>query len=159
MLQRATAVVSILAFAACAYAQANPRGKAKVAVGGKLVEIEYGRPSLRGRDMLGQAQVGADWRMGADGATTLKTEVDLAFGAAQVPKGDYVLTARKVAEGQWQLNVRRPDRTPVAEIPLEASTIAPPVEVFTIDLSEEKGQGVLRMTWGDRALAARFAAE
>ena len=159
MIHRALLVFSALALAAGAFAQANGRGTAKVTLGGKAVEIDYGRPSLRGRDMLGKAQVGEDWRMGADSPTTLKTGADLTFGAARVPKGDYVLTARKVADGQWQLNVRRPDRTVVAEIPLEATTVEKPVEVFTIDLAEEKGGGLFRMTWGDRALSARFAAK
>ena len=157
MLRRAFAVAFLLALAVSALAQGNPRGTAKVTLGGKVVEIEYGRPSLRGRDMLGQAQVGEDWRMGADAATTLKTEADLTFGAARVPKGDYVLTASKVTEGQWQLNVRRPDGTVVAEIPLESTTVKQPAEVFTIELAEEKGAGTFRMTWGDRALLARFA--
>ena len=76
---------------------------------GKAVSIDYGRPELQGRDMLAKAEIGKPWRLGADAETTLKTEADLKFGAVAVPKGDYVLTATKVAEGQWQLNLTEAD--------------------------------------------------
>jgi hypothetical protein len=163
MLHRAVAVASTLAvtfaLAGPAAAQVNPRGEAKVTLAGKNVVIDYGRPSLKGRDMLGKAEVGQEWRMGADAATTLKTEANLVFDGAQVPEGDYVLRARKVSDTSWLLKVERPDGTAAAEVPLEATQLDKPVEVFTIDLTQDKGQGVFRMTWGDRALAARFTAK
>jgi hypothetical protein len=151
----AAAVASALATAP-AFAQGNPRGDAKLKVGGKTIAIDYGRPSLRGRDMLGQAQAGQDWRMGADAATTLKTEADLVFGNVTVPKGEYVLRARKVAEGRWQLNVVGSNDQTVAEIPLEGAKLDQSVEVFTIELVEASPGGLFRMSWGNQALSARF---
>ncbi|HVR69723.1 MAG TPA: DUF2911 domain-containing protein [Vicinamibacteria bacterium] len=153
-----SAVALTIGFAAGAAAQANPRGEASVTLAGKTIAVEYGRPSLKGRDMLGQAAVGQEWRMGADSATTLKTAATLGFGAAQVPPGDYVLRARKVSDTDWRLKVEK-DEKAVAEIPLQPSTLDKSVEVFTIDLAEEGSQGVFRMSWGDRALAARFTAK
>ena len=44
----------------------SPRGTAEAMVGGAKVSIEYGRPSLQGRDMLGQVTAGMVWRLGAD---------------------------------------------------------------------------------------------
>ena len=104
------------------FAQGNPRGEAKALVAGKEVAIDYGRPSLKGRDMLGQAQVGQAWRMGADAATGLKTDADLAFGSVNVPKGEYILTATKVAADEWHLNIlSKADRSKVADVPLATS--------------------------------------
>ena len=157
MLKRLALFGAALFVAAPVFAQ-NPRGEAKATVAGKAVAIDYGRPSLKGRDMLGQAQVGQSWRMGADAVTGLKTEADLSFGDVKVPKGEYVLTATKVAADQWQLNVlsKSEERTKVADVPLTVSKLDASVEQFTIDLKAEKDAGELTLTWGKTALKAAF---
>jgi len=149
-----TALASLAA--ASAFAQESPRGEAKATVAGKAVSIDYGRPSLRGRDMLGQAQIGQAWRMGSGAATSLKTEADLAFGSVAVPKGEYVLTATKVSADEWHLNVLKSDRSPVAEIPLAQGKLGASVETFTVTLKAEKEKGELEMQWGTTALKAAF---
>ncbi len=73
---------------------------------GKWIEITYGRPLQRGRDLFGS---GADygkaandvgtpalpappvWRAGANKSTRLKTEVPLVLGGKTIPAGDYSL--------------------------------------------------------------------
>jgi VCBS repeat-containing protein len=126
-------------------------------VAGKAVSIEYGRPSLKGRDMLGQAQIGQAWRMGSDTATTLKTEADLSFGSVAVPKGEYVLTATKVAADKWTLNVlSKADRSKVADVPLTAAKADGSAEMFTVDLKGQNDQGELQMQWGTTALKTEF---
>jgi DUF2911 family protein len=147
-----------LGLASAATAQMNPRGEAKVTLAGKPIVVEYGRPSLKGRDMLGKAAVGDEWRMGADAATTLKTPVTLTFGSTVVNPGDYVLRAKKVSDTDWVLKLER-DGKPAAEVPLSASPLDKSVEIFTIDLAEEKGEGVFRMSWGNLALATHFTAK
>ena len=151
--------VALAGSAAPLFAQANPRGEAKLSLAGKSIAVEYGRSSLKGRDMLGQAPVGQAWRMGADKATTLMTEADLAFGSTVVPKGEYTLTATKLDGGKWQLNVAGKDKAKVAEIPLDPSKLNESVEVFTIELAGEQAKGVFSMSWGDVALKAPFTAK
>lgn len=159
MMKRIAFAVAVLALAAPSFAQ-NARGEAKATVAGKAVSIDYGRPSLKGRDMLGQAQVGQAWRMGADAATTLKTDADLAFGAVAVPKGEYVLTATKVSADQWHLNVlAKADRAKVADVPLASGKAAAAVELFTIDLKGDGGKGELQLSWGTTTLKAAFTAK
>jgi hypothetical protein len=73
---------------------------------GKWIEIVYGRPLQRGRDLFGSGEnygkaaldVGAPglpaptvWRAGANVSTRLKTEVPLVFGGKTVPAGEYSL--------------------------------------------------------------------
>jgi hypothetical protein len=162
MIKRVLAVSSVFAvglgLAPAATAQMNPRGEAKVTLAGKPIVVEYGRPSLKGRDMLGMAAVGDEWRMGADSATTLDTPVSLSFGSTVVAPGKYVLRAKKMSEKDWVLKLER-DGKAAAEVPLTASPLEKSVEAFTIDLAEEKGQGVFRMSWGNLALAANFTAK
>ncbi len=147
-----------LALAPSATAQMNPRGEAKVTLAGKPIVVDYGRPSLKGRDMLGKAAVGDEWRMGADSATTLDTPVTLAFGAVEVPPGEYVLRAKKVSDKEWALKLEKDGKT-AAEVPLKSAALDKSVEVFTIDLAEDKGKGVFRMSWGNLALEAPFTAK
>jgi hypothetical protein len=142
-----------------AFAQANPRGEVKLTLVGKAVTIEYGRPSLKGRDMLARAEIGKPWRMGADGATTLVTESDLAFGKAVVPKGSYVLKATKVAEGEWKLNVLTAEQAAIADVPLAVQDLTESVEMLTIELAATKGGGQFALKWGTKALTADFTAK
>jgi hypothetical protein len=95
--------------------------------------------------------------MGADTATSLKTDADLSFGSVAVPKGEYILTATKVAADQWHLNVlSRADRSKVAEIPLALGKLDTSVETFTVALKGEKDKGEFEMHWGTTALKVPF---
>ena len=159
MLKRFVFVAALIGLAAPAFPQANPRGEAKATFAGKSVSIEYGRPSLKGRDMLAQAKVGQSWRLGADAATSLTTEADLDFGDVSVPKGTYILTATKVDADKWVLNVlAKDDRETVADIPLRPAKSKEALETLTIRLNGEGNKGRFRMLWGNTALKATFTA-
>src|SRR5262249_14662289 len=67
--------------------------------GGKWIEILYGRPIKRGRDLWGsgadygkKVNAGAPvWRAGADVSTRLKTEVPLTINGKSVAPGEYTM--------------------------------------------------------------------
>ncbi len=159
MMKRIALAAAVLASTTPLFAQSS-RGEAKATIAGKAISIDYGRPSLRGRDMLAQAQIGQAWRMGAGDPTALKTEADLAFGKVKVPKGDYVLTATKLAADEWQLNVLgSKDHAKVADVPLTSEKLAQSVEQFTIELTGKGKTGELRLTWGGQALKTAFTAK
>jgi len=136
---------------------ANPRGEAKLELAGQAISIDYGRPSLRGRDMLGQASVGMTWRMGADAATKLETSAPLHFGETEVAAGEHVLRAKKVGPDTWHLViVGEGDST--QEVPLSRSEGEKSVEEFTIDLAETGDTaGEVVLTWGTAVLKAPFS--
>jgi len=156
MLKRNALVTSVAALAATVLlAHGNPREEVQAEVGGAKVSIEYGRPSLKGRDMLGQATEGMVWRVGADKATTLVTSAGLRFGEQALAAGSYTVQARKDAGDAWTLLLESGETT--TEIPLEARSLAESVELFTI-LVSGGDSGRLEMHWGQRALSTSFTA-
>ena len=155
MLKRFAFVAVLALVAVPVFSQGNPRGEATATVAGKAVTIEYGRPSLKGRDMLAQARVGQAWRLGADAATSLTTEAELSFGEVKVPKGAYTLTATKVSADGWTLNVLA-DQKKVADIPLMPGRTEEAVETFTIHLKGNGNEGHVELLWGNTTLKAPF---
>jgi hypothetical protein len=82
--------------------------------GGKWIEILYGRPLKRGRDLWGSGAtygraslVGAPiWRAGANVTTRLRTEVPLVIGGKPVPAGEYTMFV-DLKENNWTLVISR----------------------------------------------------
>jgi hypothetical protein len=122
MLKHALGIgMTLLAAATFATAQggsrpASPAGASATQLGpnGKWIEITYGRPLKRGRDLWGS---GADygkvllangakvWRAGANVSTRLKTEVPLQIGGKTVPAGEYSLFIDTKSPSDWTLIV------------------------------------------------------
>jgi hypothetical protein len=160
-----TACVLALAFLlAPAFAQGN-RGKAELTAGGGNIVVDYGRPSLKGRDMLSQLKEGSFWRMGMNQATTLTTPVDLTFGGTKIAKGSYSIWLLKSAgdkfelvfnsqTGQW--GTQHDASKDVSKVALTKATTGSPVEVFTIELKDAPKGGAFVMTWGSTSLSAAF---
>ena len=85
-----------------------PGGEAPQYQNGKWVEIVYGRPIKRGRDLWGAgANYGRTlndgapvWRAGANVSTRLKTEAPLVINGKTVPAGEYSLFI-DLKENNW----------------------------------------------------------
>jgi len=80
-------------------------------VGGKWLEVRYGRPIKRGRDLFGPADYaeflndGAPvWRAGANVTTRLNTEVAIVIGGVTIAPGEYSLFIDLQRDG-WVLVV------------------------------------------------------
>ena len=156
-IQKAAFAATLIASVAVAQER---RGEAKATVAGKSVAVEYGRPSLAGRDMLGQAKVGTPWRMGSGSPTSFKTDTDLTFGSVALLKGSYILTAVKDEKGAWTVIATNPDtKVKAAEVLLTSTTLKDPVEQFTIELTGKGKAGEFAMMWGTSKMAATFTAK
>lgn len=145
-------------------AHGNDRGNAKATIDKVEVTIDYGRPTLKGRDMLKKMQPGNLWRIGSDDPTTIESSADLDFGGTRVAKGKHILLARLVEPGKWTLVVSSKSATnydpnaKLAEIPLEFTEAGDAVEELTINLTNSGGRGVIEIVWGKARLKASFAA-
>jgi len=162
-------IAALAGLAASAFGQ--DRGSAEVTFGEERVVIDYGRPTLRGRDVETALPPGMLWRMGMNQATTFETSVRLAFeDGVEIPPGTYSLYLRKLDEERFRLIVNRQTGQwgtqydaahDVASIPLERAELEENVEQFTITL-ERRGQGdknaELRLAWGHLSLSLTFGA-
>jgi len=142
----------------------NKPGSAAVKIGGGEVKVEFTGPDAKGRDVLSLLPPGGYWRMGADRATTLTTDVDLKFGDTVVPKGTYKLVAHFGEDGAWSLIVAedlgsgfKPTKV-LGEAPGKISKQDTVTENMTIQLEADGSQGKLVLDWGTARLTAEFSA-
>lgn len=170
--KRAAPLVLLLGLVAAeARAHGHPRAEPTASVAGKTVTIAYSRPSLQGRNLAALLPPDHLWRMGADVPTMLKTDADLRFGEASVPRGTYILLGKKLASGDWRLVIGVPktkwawewpwphrvsDLSILAEVPLVQTSVPESVELLTIELRGEMDRGEFQLTWGTTALKASF---
>jgi len=157
----ATATLIIL-MSSPSLAHGNERGSVKATINGVHISIDYGRPALKGRDMLGQIRSGQLWRIGADAPTTLESDKELNFGGTIVPKGKHILLARLVEPGKWTLVFSSKSvfqyepSAKLAEVPLTLEEARDSAELVTIQVTDKDGTGVIEIAWGKMRLSASF---
>ena len=165
----------------------SPRGEAatnfggtfdgRAYVGGAWIDVDYGRPIKRDRDLFGEGEdygrtllSGAPvWRLGANQSTRFSTDADLLFGDQRLPAGEYSLFA-VLAESEWTLifsswgakqgyRDEDPDAlwgaynyTPERDVlrtPMEVSTTATALDQFTIGFVDMGPTGGHMAIWWD----------
>ena len=154
------------AFAQDKPAPASPPAQASAKIGAATVTIDYARPSIRGRKIMG-GLVPFDkvWRTGANAATTLKTDAALEIGGVAVPAGTYTIYTLP-GEKAWKLIINKQtgqwgtqydQAQDHARIDLKVESIPQPVELFTITLAGTgAGAGLLSMEWESTKLSVPF---
>ena len=150
---------------------ATPAAVAAPAPKPLVIRLDYGQPHLRGRTLHSDSLVPYDkpWRTGANGSTTLTTDVDLVVGGATLIAGAYVLYTIPARSG-WKLVVQRSvgqtpmqysDSADVARIDLRHTTLPTSLESLTMWLlpSLEPGpaRGELRISWGTDQLSTNWS--
>ncbi len=142
--------------------RASPLDSISFTVGTASVKVCYGRPSAKGRTMIGGDAVpfGKLWRTGANEPTMIHTSGPITVAGIAVPAGSYSLYTIP-GEKEWHVIVNRSisqwghesqytNEVKAQELPhgmARASAIATPVEMFTIR-SESHGSMVhLFLEW------------
>jgi hypothetical protein len=136
--------------------QGDDRGHPVLQLGANKIEVDHGRPTLRGRKPETLIQPGQVWRMGANDPTTLSTQASLKFGDKVIPAGKYVLQAKLVEAQKWQLLIQSESGSVIAEVPFNLQKLDESVESLTITLEKKDKGGRLSLQWGTLALAADF---
>jgi Protein of unknown function (DUF2911) len=157
------ALTFILAAAAPAFAQSHmqatkkppvsPRSKAETSINGKKITVDYSRPSMRGRKIMGDlVPYNKVWRTGADSATTFITETDLDIGGEKVPKGTYTLytwpsekTWKLIINkqtGQWGLEYDQAQD--LVRVDMHKEVLPKPIETFTIRFAPAPAVGATK---------------
>ena len=143
--------------------QASTRDTARATLGAVHLWVDYGRPSLRGRNVWMNGVLGDTiWRTGANAATQLSTDRDIMIGGTPVPAGTYSLWTWAGRNGyhlivnrqagQWGTDYHA-DRD-LARIPLREVPLVAPVERFTIAIvPQDATTGALLLSWGTKQLS------
>lgn len=136
---------------------ASPRDTAEMRFANDRIYVDYGRPYVRGRTIMGGlVPYGQVWRTGANAATTLVTTRDLRIGGTNVPAGTYTLYTLPT-ENAWQLIINRQtgqwgtdydQGQDLARIPMQVERTPQPVEQFTIEFQPGSNNAfTLNLLW------------
>ncbi len=103
-------------------------------ISGTEIEIEWSRPSVRGRDVIFGQQIpwGEVWTPGANMATTIRFSKDVVLSGTEVPAGHYSVWLRVMESEPWRLALH-------AETALPHSA-HPPIEEAVLHVGVERGR-------------------
>ena len=134
------------------------RDTTRAQIGKAMLTVDYGRPLLRGRILLGDViPYDRVWRTGANAATQFTTSTSIKLAGLQVPAGTYTLfTAPHTngvdlivnkQSGQWGTTYNSSLDLGTAKMTTEVVTM--PVEKFTISIvPTDNRHGTLALEWG-----------
>ncbi len=149
--------------------QLSVRDTVRASIGHASFTIDYGRPLVRGRVLVGNIlpydQV---WRTGANAATQFTTSAPITLAGMRIPAGMYTLWTvprRNGADlivnretGQWGTEYDESHDLGMAHMATEA--LATPVEKFTISIVPSgNARGALAMEWGPFRWSAPIAVQ
>lgn len=135
----------------------SPRDTTRATIGSAHLLVDYGRPSKRGRQVVGKL-IPSDsvWRTGANAATTFVTDKDLVFGSTTVPAGTYTLYSLYQTAGPWLLIINKQTKQwgteyhedqDLARIPMTTTPVSPSVEKFVINIVPRGSGGAIQLVW------------
>ncbi len=153
------------------FAQPAPgpkRGIATQVFDGKTISINYGRPSLMGRDLNTAAKVGTVWRFGMNEATVLKSDFDLYTCCGVIKAGSYSLWAKKVGDNKWEMifnsqtgqwGTEHNPTKDLISVPMTVESSNQSVEKFTVTIVKTAKGGQIRGAWGKQVLVMDFSSK
>jgi hypothetical protein len=138
--------------------QLSVRDTIRTQIGNSIFVVDYGRPLLRGRTLLGDViPYDRVWRTGANAATQFTTSTPVNLGGMQVPAGTYTLFTAPHTNGvDLMVNKRSGEwgteyngSFNLGTVRMISEVAAPSVEKFTISIiPSDNRHGKLVLEWG-----------
>jgi hypothetical protein len=140
------------------FPKASPSSVLKQRFGLTDVDIEYARPSVKGRKIFGAlVPFGEVWRTGANTATKITFSTDVKFGGQAVPAGSYALFTIPTAT-EWTVILSKVTgawgaysydaKDDLLRVKVKPVALADMVESFTIDVGDLRDDTTnLTLSW------------
>ena len=141
---------------------ASPSAKASATIAGKRITIKYGSPSVRGRQIFGEAVLLSKdrtypvWRAGANAATRFITGADLDMAGVHVSAGTYSLYVLVKDPENWKLIVNRQTgqgghiynaHMDLCRVDLKMDRPTTPVEKLRYTITTTGNTGTIQLEW------------
>lgn len=148
--------------------QASPSTKIEQVVGLTDVDIDYSRPSTKGRTVFGElVPYGKLWRTGANANTTITFSEDVTIDGKTLKKGKYALYTLPKADSwdvifyadtdNWGLPENWDDAKVALRTTVKPETLNRKVETFTIGVnSVDNDSAFLELSWEKTIVAVKF---
>jgi hypothetical protein len=146
----------------------SPKATVKQVVGLTDVEIEYSRPSMKGRTIFGDlVPFGKMWRTGANQNSMVSFSEDVVIAGKTLPKGKYALFTVPKADA-WDVifytdteNWGTPEKWDDAKVAVRTSVkpemLSRAVESFTIGVNNlDNNYGQLEISWEKTLVPIKF---
>jgi len=171
-----TLLILLVTFLAAAQTEApaqhkqplSPRGQAEFTFAdGKKIVVDYGRPYIRGRKIMGGlVPYGQVWRTGANEATSFITDADLDFAGTKVPAGKYTMYAIP-GESSWTIIINKQtgqwgtkydQSQDLVRFKAKPVQLPQPLDQFTISF-DKRGptSGVMKLEWENTSVPVEFS--
>jgi hypothetical protein len=142
----------------------SPRATTRATIGGATIMIDYGRPSVRGRNVFSHGVLGDTlWRAGANAATQFTATSDVVVDGQTLAAGTYSLWIHTPPDnssyelvfnsqsGQW--GTEHHFERDVAHVPLQVHRLSASQEQLSYAIDD----GVLRLRWANLELSTPLA--
>lgn len=148
--------------------QASPAAKFEQTVGLTQVIVEYSRPAVRERVIMGDlVPYGAIWRTGANANTKITFSDDIKIGGGTLKAGTYAIYTRPdnlywdiyfySKYDNWSIPKKWDESKVAAQLRVNRNSIKPSVENFTISIDEiTNDNALLRFTWENTQVSIPF---
>ncbi len=149
--------------------QASPLAKIDQVVGLTNIQIEYSRPSAKGRTVYGDlVPFGKHWRTGANANTTVSFSEDVKIAGKDLKKGKYALFTTPKADSwdvifytdtnNWGLPEEWNETKVALKVTVKPETTTKSVESFSIFLNNlTNDSGIMELSWERTTVAIPFS--